>query len=115
MVSLTDRQLAAVMDAARTLPVERRDTFLQRVGAMLKMRGRFSNQRGQIVGTFVLGSYRLSLDLNAGGGRNLGPRDAKAQAALAAPAQIIVSLVEGPQDQLLDVNRVVSALWTLCV
>jgi hypothetical protein len=41
--------------------------------------------------------------------------DAKAPAALAAPAQIIVSLVDGPRDQLLDVNRVVSALWTLCV
>jgi hypothetical protein len=43
MVSLTDSQLTAVMDAARTLPVERRDTFLQRVGAMLRMRGRFSD------------------------------------------------------------------------
>jgi hypothetical protein len=43
MVSLTDTQLAAVMDAAQTLPVERRDTFLQRVGAMLRMRHRFTD------------------------------------------------------------------------
>jgi hypothetical protein len=43
LVSLTDRQLAAVMDAARPLPVERRDTFLQRVGAMLRVRGRFTD------------------------------------------------------------------------
>jgi hypothetical protein len=43
MVSLSDRQLAAVMDAARTLQVERRDLFLQRVGAMLRMRGRFTD------------------------------------------------------------------------
>ncbi|MGB6913969.1 MAG: hypothetical protein WBE42_14620 [Pseudolabrys sp.] len=43
MVSLTDTQLATVMDAACTLPVERRDTFLQRVGAMLRMRGRFTD------------------------------------------------------------------------
>jgi hypothetical protein len=43
MVSLSDGQLTAVMDAARTLPIERRDTFLQRCGAMLRMRGRFSD------------------------------------------------------------------------
>ena len=43
MVSLSDRQLAAVMDAGRTLPIERRDLFLQRVGAMLTMRGGFSD------------------------------------------------------------------------
>ena len=43
MVSLTDFQLKAVMDAAHALPVERRDIFLQRVGAMLKLRGRFAD------------------------------------------------------------------------
>jgi hypothetical protein len=43
MVSLSDGQLTAVMDAARTLPIERRDTFLQRVGAMLRMRHRFTD------------------------------------------------------------------------
>jgi hypothetical protein len=37
---LTDTQLAAVMDTARTLPVEKRDVYLQRIGAMLTQRGR---------------------------------------------------------------------------
>ena len=36
MLGLTDTQLAAVMDAARTLPVEKRDVFLQRVAALLR-------------------------------------------------------------------------------
>jgi hypothetical protein len=40
MVSLTDSQLAAVMDAARCLPIEKRDLFLQRIAAMLTLRGR---------------------------------------------------------------------------
>ena len=39
MIALTDSQLAAVMDAARTFPVERRSVFLQRTAAMLRMRG----------------------------------------------------------------------------
>ncbi|MGC1998122.1 MAG: hypothetical protein WA704_29985, partial [Pseudolabrys sp.] len=43
MISLTDSQLAIVTGAARTLPVERRDIFLQRCGAMLKLRGRFTD------------------------------------------------------------------------
>ena len=40
MMGLTDSQLAAVMDAARTLRVEKRDVYLQRIAAMLTMRGR---------------------------------------------------------------------------
>ena len=40
MMGLTDSQLAAVMDAARILPVEKRDIYLQRIAAMLTMRGR---------------------------------------------------------------------------
>jgi Mg-chelatase subunit ChlI len=40
MIGLTDTQLAAVMDAARTLPVEKRDVYLQRIAAMLALRGR---------------------------------------------------------------------------
>ena len=40
MLGLTDSQLATVMDAARTLPVEKRDVYLQRIAAMLTMRGR---------------------------------------------------------------------------
>ena len=40
MLGLTNTQLAAVMDAARTLPVEKRDLYLQRIAAMLTQRGR---------------------------------------------------------------------------
>jgi hypothetical protein len=39
MVSLTDNQLAIVTNAARSLPVEKRDLYLQRIAAMLKMAG----------------------------------------------------------------------------
>jgi hypothetical protein len=42
------------MDAAKTLPVERRDTFLQRVGAMLRMRGRFTDSDVTDVVTLAL-------------------------------------------------------------
>jgi hypothetical protein len=40
MIALTDSQLKAVMDAARTLPVEKRDVYLNRIAAMLALRGR---------------------------------------------------------------------------
>ena len=40
MLGLTDTQLAAVMDAARLLPVEKRSIYLQRIAAMLTVRGR---------------------------------------------------------------------------
>ena len=40
MLGLTDNQLQSIMDAARTLPVEKRDVYLRRIGAMLTMRGR---------------------------------------------------------------------------
>jgi hypothetical protein len=40
MIGLTDTQLAIVMAAARVLPVEKRDIFLQRIAAMLALRGR---------------------------------------------------------------------------
>ena len=43
MIALTDHQLATVMDAAATIAPERRDIFLERVGAMLKVRGRFTD------------------------------------------------------------------------
>jgi hypothetical protein len=54
MLGLTDNQLRVVMDAAKTLPVERRDTFLQRVGAMLRMRGRFTDSDVTDVVTLAL-------------------------------------------------------------
>jgi hypothetical protein len=45
MIGLTDYQLKIVMDAARMLPVEKRDVFLQRIAAMLALRdyGRFTD------------------------------------------------------------------------
>ena len=39
MVGLTDPQLKIVMTVAQTVSVERRSVFLERVGAMLRMRG----------------------------------------------------------------------------
>ena len=56
MVSLTDTQLAIVMGAARVLPVEKRDTFLQRIAAMLAMRG-----RGRFTDTDVADVAQLAL------------------------------------------------------
>ena len=40
MLGLTDTQLGTVMGAARSLPVEKRDLYLQRIAAMLALRGR---------------------------------------------------------------------------
>jgi hypothetical protein len=43
MLSLSDQQLRSVMDAAARVAADRRDVFLQRVGAMLTLRGRFDD------------------------------------------------------------------------
>ena len=43
MVSLTDPQLKIIMTAANYVPIERRGIFLERVGAMLEVRGRFTD------------------------------------------------------------------------
>ena len=43
MLSLSDHQLQIVMLAAQPLDPEHRDIFLQRCGAMLKTRGRFTD------------------------------------------------------------------------
>jgi hypothetical protein len=43
VISLSDEQLDVVMTAARGLVLERRDIFLQRIGAMLKLRGRIDD------------------------------------------------------------------------
>ena len=40
MLGLSDYQLEIVMDMARTVPVEKRDLYLQRIAAMLLLRGR---------------------------------------------------------------------------
>jgi hypothetical protein len=42
-ISLDDAQLKIVMAAASNLPPERRDAFLRRVGAMLRVRGVFDD------------------------------------------------------------------------
>ncbi len=39
MLALSDNQLAVVMTAARSLPVEKRSVFLERVAARLKLAG----------------------------------------------------------------------------
>jgi hypothetical protein len=54
MVSLSDAQLQTVMTAARTIEPERRDVFLQRVGAMLRLRRRFDDQDVAEVATLAL-------------------------------------------------------------
>jgi hypothetical protein len=56
MIGLTDTQLKIVMNAARLLPVEKRDTFLQRIAAMLAMRG-----RGRFTDTDVADVAQLAL------------------------------------------------------
>ena len=43
MLGLTDTQLEIIVTAANAVPVERRSIFLERVGAMLRMRGRFTD------------------------------------------------------------------------
>ena len=40
MLGLTDNQLRTVMDAAAAVPIEKRDLYLQRIAAMLAIRGR---------------------------------------------------------------------------
>ena len=57
MIGLTDTQLRKiVMDVARLLPVEKRDTFLQRIAAMLALRG-----RGRFTDTDVADVAHLAL------------------------------------------------------
>jgi hypothetical protein len=43
MLALTDPQLKIVMAAARAVQPDRRDLFLQRCAAMLKLKGRFDD------------------------------------------------------------------------
>jgi hypothetical protein len=44
MIALTDQQLQTVLDAASRIDIEKREMFLQRVEAMLRMRGLFNDQ-----------------------------------------------------------------------
>jgi hypothetical protein len=55
-LGLTDYQLKVVMNAARSIPVEKRDTFLQRIAAMLALRG-----RGRFTDTDVADVAQLAL------------------------------------------------------
>ena len=56
MVGLSDSQLKIVMTAANAVPVERRSVFLERVGAMLKPRGRFSDDDVRQVAALAMAS-----------------------------------------------------------
>jgi hypothetical protein len=56
MIGLTDIQLKTVMNAARSIPVEKRDVFLRRIAAMLAMRG-----RGRFTDTDVADVAQLAL------------------------------------------------------
>jgi hypothetical protein len=44
MISLSDRQLALVMDAAAELPIEKRALLLERIAARLRLIGRFNDR-----------------------------------------------------------------------
>jgi hypothetical protein len=56
MIGLTDSQLQVVMRAARSISVEKRDIFLQRIAAMLALRG-----RGRFTDTDVADVAQLAL------------------------------------------------------
>ena len=43
MISLTDRQLSILQQAAAPIPIEKRSIFLQRIFSMLKLRKKFSD------------------------------------------------------------------------
>jgi hypothetical protein len=45
MISLSDEQLKSVMTAASALAPERRDMFLQRCAAVLRLKARFDDSR----------------------------------------------------------------------
>ena len=68
MISLSDRQLNVVLGAAGAVPVEKRDLYLQRIAAMLTMRGRghFGDDDVQEVAALALRglSHRCGLARN---------------------------------------------------
>jgi hypothetical protein len=63
MVSLTDNQLAIVTNAAKSLPVEKRDLYLQRIAAMLAMRGRATDADVGDVVTLALAGLVQTADV----------------------------------------------------
>ena len=56
MLGLTDNQLRVVMDAATTVPIEKRSIYLERIASMLTMRG-----RGHVADSDVMEVARLAL------------------------------------------------------
>jgi hypothetical protein len=68
MVSLSDSQLEIITTAANAVPVERRSVFLERVGAMLKPRGRFSDDDvRQVAAQAMASSEFLAADFSGSG------------------------------------------------
>ena len=61
MIALSDSQLETITTAANAVPVERRGVFLERVGAMLKVRGRFTDSDVQDVTRLALCGLRSDL------------------------------------------------------
>ena len=65
---LADAQLEIIMTAANAVPVERRSVFLERVGAMLKPRGRFSDDDVRQVAALAMASSEfLAADFSGSG------------------------------------------------
>jgi hypothetical protein len=58
MLSLTDQQLKTVADAARDVPQEKRDVYLQRIAAMLTIRGRGHFNDADVAEVAALGGVR---------------------------------------------------------
>jgi hypothetical protein len=54
MLSLTNHQLEVITKAATDIPVEKRAVYLERVAAMLTVRGRFSDDDVRDVASLAL-------------------------------------------------------------
>jgi hypothetical protein len=62
MLALTNRQLSTVMSAARTLPIEKRGQYLQRIAALLELRGRFNDSDVADVALALVGLVHQKTD-----------------------------------------------------
>ena len=61
MISLSPRQLAIISSAARSLPVEKRGAYLQRIEGLLKQRaGRFNDADVAAVAQLALNTLTVS-------------------------------------------------------
>lgn len=62
-LSLSDDQLGEIMLAARSIDPERRHLFLERIGAMLKVRHRFNDTDvNEVVGLALRGLIQTTAD-----------------------------------------------------